>query len=71
MLLSEEETALIIRCFYTVCNKLGYGFLERVYENSLIIELKKQGFNCLQQVSIDVYYDSSIIGTYFADIYWE
>ncbi|MEO8769847.1 MAG: GxxExxY protein [Ferruginibacter sp.] len=68
MLLFEEKTELIIKCFYTVYNKLGFGFLERVYENSLIIELTKQGFNCLQQVSIDVYYDRNIVGTYFADI---
>ncbi|MEO6670898.1 MAG: GxxExxY protein [Ferruginibacter sp.] len=68
MLLFEEKTELIIKCFYTVYNKLGYGFLERVYENALIIELKKQGFYCLQQTPVDVYYENTVVGNYFTDI---
>ena len=48
MLLYEDKTDLIIRCFYKVYNNLGYGFLEKVYENALIIELEKQGLNCFQ-----------------------
>ncbi|MFT3907996.1 MAG: GxxExxY protein [Ferruginibacter sp.] len=59
---------MIIKCFYTVYNRLGYGFLERVYENALAIELKKAGFNCLQQAPVNVYYENTIVGNYFADI---
>ena len=42
-LLHEELSSRIIKCFYTVYNTLGYGFLERVYENALMIELSKNG----------------------------
>ena len=43
MLLHEEITDIIIRCFYKVYNELGFGFLEKVYENALLIELKNCG----------------------------
>lgn len=68
MLLFEEETQLILKCFYKVYNKLGYGFLERVYENALIIELRSEGFHCLQQVPVKVYYGETEVGFYFTDI---
>lgn len=68
MLLNEDKTDLIIKCFYKVYNKLGYGFLEKVYENALIIELRKEGMNCLQQTPVKVYYDEAEIGLYFSDI---
>ena len=68
MLLNEDKTDLIIKCFYKVCNKLGYGFQERVYENALVIELKKEGMTCFQQSPVEVYYDNIIVGTYFSDI---
>ncbi|MEO6668280.1 MAG: GxxExxY protein [Ferruginibacter sp.] len=68
MLLHEDKTDLIIRCFYKVYNTLGYGFLEKVYENALIIELRKEGLNCLQQMPVKVYYDEIEIGLYFSDI---
>ncbi len=38
-MLLEDKTSRIIKCFYEVYNKLGYGFLEKVYENALMIEL--------------------------------
>lgn len=68
MLLHEELTEIIIKSFYTVYNKLGYGFLEKVYENALLLELKNQGLNCSKQVPIEVYYDDTSVGNYFADI---
>lgn len=68
MLLHEDKTDLIIKCFYKVYNTLGYGFLEKVYENALIIELRKEGLNCLQQMPVKVYYDEIEIGLYFSDI---
>ena len=61
-------TEKIIQCFYTVYNRLGYGFLEKVYENALIIELRKQGLECRQQKKINVYYDEFVVGDYFTDI---
>ena len=64
----SEITNLIIRAFYNVYNNLGYGFLEKVYENSMIIELRKLSLNCTKQHPISVYYDNTIVGEYFTDI---
>ena len=61
-------TNKIIRSFYKVYNTLGYGFLEKVYENSLSIELNKMELSHLNQQPVDVYYDSTKVGVYFADI---
>jgi GxxExxY protein len=58
----------IIKCFYDVYNTLGYGFLEKVYENSLAIELRKLGFVISQQAPITVFYESVVVGEYFADL---
>ena len=49
-------------------NHLGYGFLEKVYENALLKELQKQGLKCTTQIPIKVYYDNTIVGKYFADL---
>ena len=68
MLLHEEITDIVIKSFYTVYNKLGYGFLERVYENALLLELRQRGLNCSKQIPIEVYYESVSVGSYFADI---
>ena len=67
-MLHSELTEKIIKAFYKVYNTLGYGFLEKVYENDLVIELKKMGFHISQQYNIKVYYDGVIVGDYFADI---
>jgi len=67
-MLHSEITEKIIKAFYKVYNTLGYGFLEKAYENALIIELKKMGFYISQQFNIKVYYDGKIVGDYFADI---
>ncbi|MEO6489476.1 MAG: GxxExxY protein [Ferruginibacter sp.] len=68
MLLFEEKTSVIIGCFYKVYNTLGYGFLEKVYENALVIELKKMNLNCIQQSPVGVYYQGVEVGKYFSDI---
>ena len=68
MLLLEEKTELIIKCFYKVYNRLGYGFLEKVYENALIIELQNNGLVCLQQKPVKVYYENTEVGLYFSDV---
>ena len=61
-------TNLIIKAFYNVYNKLGYRFLEKVYENALQIELQKFGLRCENQLQIKVYYENSEVGFYIADI---
>ena len=66
--LHKELTSQIIKCFYTVYNKLGYGFLEKVYENALKIELQNNGLFVEKQKSIKVYYENQIVGEYFADL---
>lgn len=68
MLIHEELTSKILRCFYTVYNKLGYGFLEKVYENALLIELQNNGLKAVQQASIKVYYNEKQVGSYYADL---
>ncbi|MEJ7610843.1 MAG: GxxExxY protein [Ferruginibacter sp.] len=67
-MLHEAITDRIIRCYYHVYNTLGYGFLEKIYENALVIKLRSEGFICLQQPPIDVYFEGETVGTYFADI---
>jgi len=63
----EELTGQIIKCFYTVYEKLGYGFLEKIYERALMIEFKKAGLNFNNQYPINVYYDDENIGDFVAD----
>jgi len=64
----KELTSTIIGCFYDVYNELGYGFLEKVYENALKYELEKKGFEVQKQKPISVYYDEVLVGEYFADL---
>ena len=64
----KELTNKIINCFYTVYNTLGFGFLEKVYENSMMIELNNLGIRAEKQKPIKVNYSGSIVGEYFADI---
>ncbi len=63
-----DLTSEIIKRFYIVYNKLGYGFLEKVYERSLKIELEKAGFFVESQKPIQVFYENQIVGEYFADL---
>lgn len=66
--LFKEKTDLIIGAFYKVYRALGYGFLERVYQNALFLELLSQGLDCKAQYPIHVYYDGHLVGEYVADI---
>lgn len=69
MLLKHEAlTEKIIRSFYKVYNTLGYGFLEKVYENALMIELRNLGLHAVAQQPVDVYYEEERVGHYVADI---
>jgi GxxExxY protein len=67
-MLHSDLTGQIIKSFYRVYNKLGYGFLEKVYENALCLELKGQRLKYRSQYPIKVYYGSKCVGKYFADI---
>ncbi len=64
----KELSSKIIQAFYNVYNTLGYGFLEKVYENAILIELSKMCVNCSRQVPISVIYGNEIVGEYYADI---
>ena len=64
----KELTSKIIECAYKVHNDLGFGFLENVYQNALLIELKKSGLQAEKEKRIQVYYDSQLVGDYMADI---
>ncbi len=64
----EKESKLCIKAFYNVYNNLGYGFLEKVYENAMLIELRRLGLYCRAQVPIKVHYTGELVGDYFADI---
>ena len=64
----DRVTEKIIGCAYNVANTLGAGFLEKVYENALRIELRKEGLHVQQQHPVNVTYDGEIVGEYFADL---
>ncbi len=67
-MLHADITDQILKAFYKVYNSLGYGFLEKVYENALLIELKGSGLNVVQQYPLQVFYENQLVGEYFADI---
>ncbi|HWN30705.1 MAG TPA: GxxExxY protein [Burkholderiales bacterium] len=64
----DEVTGVIIRCAYAVSNKLGSGFVEKVYENALVIELRRAGLSVEQQYGIKVRYDQVVVGEFAADL---
>lgn len=61
-------TERIIGCAFTVHRKPGFGFLDKVYENAMVIELKKCGLSVQQQAPVTVHYDGHSIGEYFVDL---
>lgn len=67
-MLEEELTGRIIKVFYKVYNVLGYGFIESIYHNSMILELVEQGFSVETEKSIAVYYGDRVVGTFSADL---
>ena len=71
MLEYEHLTEKIIGCAYKVYNKMGFGFLESVYEKCMIIELEKAGLQVESQKSILVYYEGEKVGEFFADLFVE
>ena len=68
MLLYEDLSNKIIRAYYNILDNLGEGFLEKVYENAMCIELEEMGIPFEQQKAMSVAYKGHIIGDYVADI---
>jgi len=70
----KKLTEKIIKIFYKVYNTLGYGFLEKngflekIYENAMMIEFKRENIPAVQQYAIKVVYQNEVVGEYFADI---
>jgi len=64
----RELTEKVIGCAYRVHNKMGFGFLESVYEKCMLIEIKKAGLQAEAQKKIQVYYDGEVVGDFVADI---
>ncbi|MBM4166881.1 MAG: GxxExxY protein [Ignavibacteria bacterium] len=67
-LLHKDITDKILQAFFKVYNTLGYGFLEKVYENAMFIELCAMGLHIEKQKQIKVYYNNNIVGDYVADL---
>ena len=68
IILHREITSSILQIFYNVYNELGYGFLEKVYQNALFYELDANGFKVEAQKKIKVFYKEIEVGEYYADI---
>ncbi len=66
--LHQTTTDQIIKCFYEVYNTLGYGFLEKVYERAMMVELLANNISAGSQVPVKVRYKGELVGDYVADI---
>ncbi len=64
----KDVTEKIIMAFFKVYNTMGYGFREGVYENSMVIALRKMGVQVAPQAEIKVYYEGEEVGEYHADL---
>jgi len=64
----KELTERIIKIFYKVYNTLGYGFLEKIYENAMMIEFRKANVSAVSQSLIEVMYEDEVVGEHSADI---
>ena len=64
----EVVTEKVIGCAYKVYNQMGFGFLESVYENCMVIELRRAGLNVDQQQPISVNYHGEVVGEFVADV---
>jgi GxxExxY protein len=67
-LIHTNITHKIIKAYYNVYNELGFGFLEKVYENALLYEMIECGLFCEKQKPIKAFYHEKRVGEYFADI---
>lgn len=67
-ILYKGITDSVLKAYYAVYNKLGYGFLEKVYQNAMYFELKSLGFKVEAQKQIKVYFKNQLVGEYYADL---
>lgn len=67
-LLHKEISKPILKIFYDVYNQLGYGFLEKVYQNAMYFELIEQGYKVEAQKQIKVYFKNKVVGEFYADL---
>ena len=67
-LIHKELTDNILSAFFEVYNELGYGFLEKVYQNALYYELRQRGFEVKSKLQVRVYYKKVEVGEYFPDL---
>ncbi|MCG6910645.1 MAG: GxxExxY protein [Deltaproteobacteria bacterium] len=61
-------TDQIIKAAFKVHNILGFGFLEKVYQNAMSVELERSGLEVAKECATDVYYEDVLVGQYFADL---
>jgi len=61
-------TDRIIKAAFKVHNELGFGFLEKVYQNAMVVELRSAGLHVAKEVATDVYYQNELVGQYYADL---
>ncbi len=64
----KDLTEKIIKAFYKIYNTLGFGFLEKVYENAMFIELRNMGLFVEKQRRVKVFYEGNLVGDYCADL---
>jgi GxxExxY protein len=64
----DKVTETVIKCAFKVSNTLGVGFLEKVYENALAVELRRSGLEVQQQYGMRVVYEGVVVGDYAADL---
>jgi GxxExxY protein len=65
----KDVTEKILHAFYKIVYpQLGYGFLEKVYENAMVIALNSLGMKAVPQVENNVYFQNQVVGQYFADL---
>jgi GxxExxY protein len=67
-ILHKSITDAILKVFYDVYNELGYGFLEKVYQNAMYFELKSLGYKVEAQKQIKVYFKKQLVGEYYSDL---
>ena len=66
--LLNDLSGRVIGCAFTGLNTLGAGFLEKVYENALAIEMRATGLAIVQQPGVRVLYHDMAVGEYFPDL---
>ena len=67
-LLHKKITDEILKAYFDIYNQLGYGFLEKVYQNAIYFELKSKGYKVEAQTPIKVYLKGRLIGEYYSDL---